>query len=172
MPPEPADTARAGETEANRQLAIDGFLGRIPGRPAAGSDRGLESPDGFGARTGEPCSFRVGLRDRCDEPYVAPGERAVVEGVRGGGQLFERAAHGADLLELAAGDAEGLARVVVDADEAEPEVGRDGGGTAGRGGRGRGDRGPPDGRGDGAADRAARRTGHGPGGGAPGDRAG
>lgn len=54
---------------------------------------------------------------------MAPGERAVVEGVRDGGQLFERAAHAADLLELAAGDAEALARVVVDADEAEPEVG-------------------------------------------------
>ena len=54
---------------------------------------------------------------------MAPGELAFCERACDVREFLEAAAHAAELLQLAPRDAEPLARIVVDPDEAEAEVG-------------------------------------------------
>ena len=54
---------------------------------------------------------------------MAPGERALREGAGDGGEILESLHHAGKLLELPAGEAEALARVVVEPREAEALVG-------------------------------------------------
>ena len=88
-----------------------------------GGDRGVERPDRFGPRAREPCGLRVRRGDGDEQAEVAPRQRPFGEGGGDGGQLREPLRHAGELLELAAGEAEALARPVVEPGEAEAPMG-------------------------------------------------
>jgi hypothetical protein len=69
---------------------------------------------------GEPLGLRVGGRDADHEPELRPRHRAGLEGGRDRRQRARAAHDGRDALELPCREPELLARVVVDAREAEP----------------------------------------------------
>jgi len=88
-----------------------------------GGDRGVERPDRTGLRAREPRGLRVRRGDGDEQAEVAPRQRPLGEGGGDGGQLREPLRHAGELLELAAGEAEALARPVVEPGEAEALMG-------------------------------------------------
>jgi hypothetical protein len=70
----------------------------------------------------EPGGLGVGRGNGDEEPSLAPREDPVGEGVAEEREIAQLPRHAGELLELAAGDAERLAGVVVEADESEALV--------------------------------------------------
>ena len=120
--PETPYTPRAGEPKPRPRLTVDGALVRIRRRAAGRCDGGVETAHRLTLCTGEPGGFRRGDGDGNEAAEVAPREHAVGEGAVDGGQIGEPLDDARDLLQLPAAETETLPRIIVYADEAEPEV--------------------------------------------------
>jgi hypothetical protein len=123
VPPEPSDAAGTTDADARGGLAVHEVVVGVGCGASRGGDRGVERPDRAGLRVREPRGLRVRRGDGDEEADVAPRERPLGEGGGDGGQLLEPLRHAGELLELAAGEAEALARPVVEPGEAEALLG-------------------------------------------------
>ena len=121
--PEPPDPARTAKPEAGARLALDRILVRLRRGAARGGNGCVEPSHGRGLRPGEPRGFALGCGDGDEEAQVAPGERAFGEGPRSGRQHGESLCDAAEVLKLAAREAEPLSRVIIETDKGETLVG-------------------------------------------------
>ena len=109
--------------ETPGRLAVNGALVGVGRDAARRGDGGLERAHALAARPDKPGRFGVRRGDRDEEAQVAPGERPLGEGTGERRERLEPLRHVGELLQLAAREAQALAREVVEADEAETLVG-------------------------------------------------
>jgi hypothetical protein len=122
MSPEPADLARTSQAKIQRGLAVDRGLVRIGRSVFFQGDRSGEGADGLRASAREPARLSFTTGHGGEQPNVAPRYLPVCEGPGDHRQLLELPADSPELLELATADAEPLGRIIVEPDEAEPDL--------------------------------------------------
>jgi len=99
--------------EARARLTLDGVFVIVVARGR------LQFAHGHLLRVGEPSLLGLRRGNRDEEPHVAPRDGPLGEGAGDRGEGLQPLHHVGQVLQLAAGEAEAFARVVVEPDEAE-----------------------------------------------------
>ena len=122
VPPQAPDPPRAGDTESDSRLPVDRGLLRVGGCATPGSDGRLEPAHRLASRVVEPDGLCLGRGDGNQQPEVAPRQRSVGEGAVDCWQVSDALDDVPEVLQLATRDAQTLACIIVDPNEAELDV--------------------------------------------------
>jgi hypothetical protein len=108
--------------EARARLPVDGVVVRVGNRPPLGCNGSLQVPHRAPLRAGEPDGLVLPRGDRNEQPEVTPGDGAIRERASDRREVLQTLHHARELLQLPAGEAQALPRVVVEPGKPKPLV--------------------------------------------------